>query len=366
MKKYILLLFTLPTVFSSFTLAQNCTSCTQTISTVYNSAVYINPGEKLCITSTGQLNASLYLWGGEVCNEGTINSFIDMTEGVLINYNQITSGSNISVDKGVFTNYGNIEAGNLTMNGSDIVTNNNGTINAAAFQLIHQNTGPTISFTNNGVFNITSFLSDSTIFINNGSMVTSGLFTNSDNAFFYNNGSLQIGQNYTNKGYFYTECMIRVGGIWANNSPGIIEGPQSGCGGFTTTLSTSNYADFGANGSFLDMCDSSNVGSFNFNIGNIGPNVTYCSCQNICQTSAMVNEIPEGSIVFLYPNPVFNHFQFYSSDLFQNKSYYIYNQLGKVVSSGIFVNENQKIDISFLPKGAYVFTIENLHLKFFK
>lgn len=274
--------------------AQNCNNCTQTLTTTSVTPIYVNPGETLCIYSSGQLDATLYIWGGEVCNEGIINGMIDMTDGALINNGQITSGMNISVDKGVFINNGSIQANNISMNGGDLTATNNGTINGTNFQLIQQTTGTINQFTNYGDLNISSFLSDSTDFFNYGSVITTGQLMNSNDASFYNYGAVSVGANYTNKGYFYTECMIPVGGLWANNIPGIISGPMSGCGGFSADLSTSNFSDFGMDGSYLDMCDSSNPGSFNFNSGSIGPNVTYCSCTALCSAqNVAIHDIGE-------------------------------------------------------------------------
>lgn len=358
-------LFVLTLLMSQQTISfSQCTTCTQTLSTTQTTAITLNPGDKLCITSTGQMNSTLYINGGEVCNEGTINGFIDMTDGAFTNLGQITSGMNISVDKGTFTNFGTIQAAQLSFNGGDLTLLNYGSITGNNFQLLQQTSGALVTFNNSGSLDVTSYMSDSTITNNYGSITTTGQLNNNNYASFYNFGNVQVGANYTNSGYFYTECMIPVGGLWANNVGGIIEGPMSGCGGFSADLSTSNYGSFGMDGSNLDMCDSSNPGSFNFNTGSIGTNVTYCSCTNICINTNDISENGNENQLEIFPNPVLNELNIQNSEAYLNSNYAIFNSIGEIVMDGKI--SSSSISTSTLTKGVYLLRIDNRTIKFVK
>src|SRR5690606_11776056 len=108
---------------------QNCTSCTQTISTATTSNITVNNGDVLCITSTGTLNGNIFMNGGQVCNDGVLNGNILMSDGLFYNYGTIQGSSNsINHDKGTFNNYGQIDIGSYTAVGVDIVIYNEGRI----------------------------------------------------------------------------------------------------------------------------------------------------------------------------------------------------------------------------------------------
>lgn len=335
-----------PAVYS-----QTCNDCTLTLSTTQSTPIYVNANEKLCITSTGSLNSTLYVMGGEVCNNGVINGIIDMTDGIFTNYGEVLSGMNISVDKGVFINQNIIQAAQLSFNGNSLTVENHGGITANNFQMIQQGSGSMVSMTNNGSLGIASYQADSTLFTNNGSLTTTGQFSNNNGASFINNGSLDVGANFTNQAYFYTSCMIPVGGLWANNSPGVIEGPMSGCGGFSANLSTSNFSDFGMDGSNLDMCDSSNPGSFNFNPGNIGPQVTFCACQTNCFQTVATEKMVAQNPILVYPNPTSNFIQISAPSRFQHIT--LRDITGKIVFSKSESSTLSSINLSGIAPGMY-------------
>lgn len=360
-----IMLMATPIVTNSELNAQICSSCNLLISSVQTTPITVTAGETLCISGTGQMNATLYISGGSVCNQGVINGNVDMTNGNFINNGTISSNASIMVDRGNFTNNNYIDAGNVQFNGANIVVANNGDFYATNFQFLKNQLGSTSVFSNNGNMEVSSFMMDSSDFQNYGSLLCSGLFSNLEAASFFNYSVLEVGQNFTNKGYFYTDCMIPVGGLWANNVPGIIVGPVSGCGGFITTQSTSNFSQFGADGSFLDMCDSSNVGSFNFNIGTIGPNVSYCNCTNLCSTTVL--STPQSDFAFsIYPNPAETSLFIKHDPSMVGQVFSIFNSLGQLVKEGYLENNLTQIDISQLAKGTYIIQSGGRSNMFFK
>lgn len=237
MKK--LLLAATFSLIAVYTQAQICTGCTQTLSTTSSTPIIIGPGQKYCITSSGVLNASVTMSGGELCNEGTINGAFNATNGII-------------------NNYGICNGASLSINGSQVFNN----------------------------YNIVTL---------------SGAYSSSNSSEFYNHGGMSIMGSVNNNAFFYTSCMIKVNGSFSNN--GTVTGPMSGCGGFTVLGGGNNNASFGVDNSNLDMCDSMNVGGWNTQNGTLGSNVTNCSCTDFCSTSIGTEEFSSVTTFRTFPNP---------------------------------------------------------------
>ncbi|MBL4577455.1 MAG: T9SS type A sorting domain-containing protein, partial [Flavobacteriales bacterium] len=264
-------------------------------------------GQTLCITSTGVLQGDLVVNQGSVCNEGTINSTaITMTNGTFTNYGTINSDGMVMAG-GDFTNDGPVNIDDISMNGSGNTITNNSTLTARQVAIVKTtfDLNPTIN--NSGTFTV-----DSITIGNNSDINNTGTFTVSfdiaalTGSSVSNNGIMIVGRDFANSGIFHTECMIPVGRDWANLVGGFISGPTAGCGGFDVTGASANTGNFAAGGTFLDMCDAGNPGSFDVNTGLAGTNVTYCTCNTVCTIgggTAVISNAGNLGVVKLYPNP---------------------------------------------------------------
>jgi hypothetical protein len=123
MKKRIIILF----VFISFIkiiVAQNCSNCTYTSTTLDSANYILTSGQLLCIDSTSNFIGTITLNGGSVCNKGLFSP-----KQLIFNSGSITNYSNVSLtnshlalainctitshDGSVF----NLSNGNLILNG---------------------------------------------------------------------------------------------------------------------------------------------------------------------------------------------------------------------------------------------------------
>lgn len=297
MKRNLLLTIIFCTILTH-SYSQTCTGCTQTISTNSFTPIVANSGDVVCVNAGVTVNASVNINGGMVCNLGTITGNLSMTGGRLDNYN-LLNASSMSINGGVLNNQDSIISSSLFIQGGNTYVLNGGIFTGSSASMQKTSAG-TVTFDNNGTFNVSSWNMDHVNFNNNGVMnVTTG-FSSLDSSVFHNTGGLHVG-SFNTDAYFYTNCMVKVNGNWS--SSGVIEGPTVGCGGFSVIGNASNSGVFGYNNSNLDMCDSANVGSFTSNSGTLGTNVSYCTCNSICSMSIGIEDVSDNNSMHIYPNP---------------------------------------------------------------
>ena len=301
--KYKLLLVSLFIFILNETNAQ-CTGCTVTISGTETLPQIVGPGSKLCITSSGVLNGDLVINGGEVCNEGTINSNnIVLTSGSLNNIGVISS-IKLAGLSGDFDNQGNASIDSLAIGGADINVSNTGILSFDDLAIVKAGIGTNPQLDNTGELSgFNMGISTDALVNNSGDFFIANDFGCGLGATMNNSGNMSVGNDFGNDGIFYTECMIPVANDWANS--GTITGPlASSCGGFTVTNASGNVGSFGLDNSNIDMCDQGNPTlGFDANVGSLGSNVTFCSCVNNCSSTTSISELSSGLNLTIFPNP---------------------------------------------------------------
>jgi hypothetical protein len=399
MKKTLPFLIFLAASFPHIFNAQ-CSGCTSTLSgtsiiTFHDKTV--NDGETYCISSSGDLKRGLHIQsGGTVCNNGTISGFIEIFEGgTLINNgtieaknimfrggeitnNGIINSESIWMEKGNFNNYNiaNLDVITIQIMDTGSYLNNEGIINCKTTQSHSTDLIYSYNIYNSGEFHCSSKLSNSSVVtfensgnisigdaVNNTSIYPSLYvnFQNSSNATFINTGQMEVVGNFTNYGNFYTDCMIPIGGNF--RSHGNITGPlQNTCGGFNVAGLTQLAGGYvGTDFSFIDICDAGNPvnGIDSYGPMGIGPNVTFCSCNNECGPIDVFEDFVSTNDYTISPNPISEN----SVLTFYNpiESYHqlvIYDLYGRVAKTqeGIYSNEIN-INRSGLKRGIYFFKI---------
>jgi len=390
----------------SYTAIGQCTDCTSTLS-----GTSINPfhkvvadGEVFCINSNGNLNRPLQInTGGIVCNNGTIsNNYIEIEEGgTLINNGTIEGdyilsrqrsvitnngylkANDLFIDDAIFNNYNIAEIDKITIQIRDSINyfNNEGVITSNIIQS-HQTISDTSIYLrykiyNSGEIHVSEKLMNSSrvdfensgnLFVGDGipngvtSYGTAGFlnFYHCTYATFKNTGQMKVAGNFGNYGEFYTECMIPVDGNMV--SSGRITGPlTNSCGGFNIEGHTYFVGYVADDFSYIDICDAGNpTGGFDQEvIQEMGPNVTFCSCNNECGPIDVFEDFVSTNDYTVSPNPIADN----SVITFYNpiESYHqlmIFDTYGRVVKTyeGIVGNEIP-IDRAGLNRGIYFFKI---------
>jgi hypothetical protein len=108
----------------------------------------------------------------------------------------------------------------------------------------------------------------------------------------------------------------------------------------------------------LDICDQSPGGFCDLNMGTIAGTVTYCTV-GACNVGLEELETE----VSIYPNPATSQITVRVDEAVQGMNYIVTNVFGQQVMSGNLLNSASILDISFLPKGMYVLTIEGTNVR---
>jgi len=352
--------------------AQNCTSCTVTISTFNSTPQVVPAGTTLCVASGAELSGNLVISGGTVCNEGTISSpNIAMSSGVINNYGVIFSPK-LGVTGGNITNYNlgvvTVDSIGISVNGS-VITNNHewtskyiGLTSLGGTQPVWNNSGSL--FTDSiGVTNWTMNLSGTFVanydfgFNVNSVINNSGLFDvwrdfgNDASSTFNNSDQATIGRDFGNVGTVYNTCTIDVGRDFANS--GTVTGPTTSCGKISVAQVSANSGSFGADGSNIDLCDATGNG-FDGNIGTIGNNVTNCACTAGCAPLNIQQNVLNNVSVFPNPFRDFTTFELQSEGKYQIQ---IYNLNGKSIFIDSFTSSNYKLISKEFKSGIYFYRI---------
>lgn len=85
----------------------------------------------------------------------------------------------------------------------------------------------------------------------------------------------------------------------------------------------------------------------------------------LCSTSG-IEESNAQNVISLYPNPAENSIQIEYTQTNGIENYFIYDAFGKIVQQGVLLSGNEKIDISNLPKGIFILSVNNNVSKFIK
>jgi hypothetical protein len=346
--------------FSAF--AQNCNSCTQTISTSQTGALTINPGDIVCITSTGDFTGTVHLYGGILCNDGIIEGDILQTGGQFNNYGTHSVGD-FNMPKGGYHNEGTVDLTNFSATGDLIVFENFGSFHATNFSMSEDQGAILLEGENNGEMTVTNFSCEGCSFVNNDSMEMAGSFQATSDASFENYGPLHItGSWQNNESYFYTECTVIIDGSWTNDELGEVEGPMSGCGGFSVAGSASNLGNIAMDSSYIDVCQTG--GGAMLSVGNAaeGINFTQCVCSTSCSGTSSVGILREhvqDFDVLLYPNPANNVLTIsVENGVGQRVAFTIFDHSGRAVRSGDFAGESHQIGVSELAAGLYMMNLQ--------
>jgi len=320
-----------------------CNSCTTTISSSDANTHIITAGMTLCISSSATVSGAIIVSGGTLCNQGTIHNLnltITGAGSTLNNYGTIICDSLLVYKTGaVLNNYGNMTDSSIAVSAGALFNNNSGTITC-------------------------STLADSAgTFVNNGNVTVNLDFGNGYGGQFTNNNYLKIGHDFLNGAgaTFTTGCVVSVGNNWFNSSA--VNGPASGCGGFTIAGgSIQNSGTVGGVG-HVDLCATATIS----NIGTM-TGVTHCVCTNAC--SLITTGIPEykapelGVIKNLYPNPANLEINLLlNMESAMNIQVAVTDILGKTAltrSYGSMQGEHLlKLDVSGLSPGIYLITVSN-------
>ena len=101
-----------------------------------------------------------------------------------------------------------------------------------------------------------------------------------------------------------------------------------------------------------------------FEYFNISRNEGY-NCRCLKENTLGINKIEKGSFQ-LYPNPAQNELNIKITDDQQGKTYTILDNLGRQVSSGVLNGPENKLVITDLKPGVYLFIYENSSKHFIK
>lgn len=284
---------------------QNCSGCTQTISTNTTANFTVTAGTTLCIQQGVTLTGNLILNGGTVCNDGTQLGDILLQSGTYNNYGLIQdTSSGIVQNGGFFNNYGTVDAATYSTNGAGFIFINTGVFNVSAFSIDWAVGAPRPSGVNYGTLNSVNMIVDSCDFDNHGTINLSGNLSVSSSAMFNNYGPIFLDGNFLNSStaYFNNACTVSVGGNWSNS--GTITGTLSNCGNFTVGGFAVNFASgqLATDNSYVDVCEQGNPNGLSNN-GTMGVNVTQCACTSACLTTGITAPVP-ASVIRIYPNPV--------------------------------------------------------------
>ncbi|WP_338791370.1 T9SS type A sorting domain-containing protein [Bernardetia sp. MNP-M8] len=316
MKLFYYLLLFIPLSLISSQVSAQCTGCDRVIST--NVSFSVASGEKVCLTFTGTFTGNIDFSGnGTLCvsSNTTVSNSINMnlngTNNSFENYGTWNKNLNLG-NNNSFNNFGNFSVGSLTVGNNSVFTSttdvtvtgntqndNNGTINITGDFSTGNYTGGNNSVLNVGgdmdainittggdvviggttsAVNVTNNSGGSIVF-GSGGTISGAVQNNGDMEF---GGDTTIGGSFTNNGngnITVDNSVVSVGGAFANNGDIVALGS---CGRINIAGSSVNNGsgNVGTDGSNVDICDtsSSNGGSFDSNGGNIGPNVSNCTC----------------------------------------------------------------------------------------
>ena len=328
---------TILSIFFSFGANAQCTGCTINITGPSAIPLVVGVGQKLCISSSGNLSGLLLVNGGEVCNEGTISSVsIAMTDGIFINSGTMTNEES-GMTGGSFTNSGIANIDSILIDGSVITFTNNGALTSIAIGQSASGAGGIPAFHNNGTITCDSIGLVGGEFHNYGTLNVIYDMANVAPSLFENHCVLTVGRDLGNSGSFLTEKMVTVGNDFGNS--GAMTGPTVGCGGFSVTGDSGNSGDFGVDGSNIDICDASS-GSFDLNTGTLGSNVTFCTCTSTCSVGIVEHfQFP----VSIYPNPANESFTISFEEIHEPITIRLTDVQGKVVYTNTSQTSNQFI-----------------------
>ena len=368
----------------------------------------VEAGEIFCINSGGDLNRGLHIKnGGTVCNNGTISAdFIEIYEGgTLINNGTIDtefiyhrggefinnghiSSPSMFIDDANFNNYNIVNIDKIHIQITDTVNsfNNEGVLTSNIFQSIQSEHFDSAylryKIYNSGEMYVSEKLMNSSRvdFENSGNLSIGDAIYQIDTNYYYNanfqhctyatfknTGQMKVAGNFMNYGDFYTECMIPVGGNMV--SSGRITGPlTNSCGGFNIEGNSDFVGYVAADFSYIDICDAGHPsGGFDQQaIQEMGPNVTFCSCNNDCGPIEVFEDFVGTNNYSLYPNPLSETsvLKFYNP-VESFHTLVIYDLYGRVAKTqqGIFGDEIT-VNKEGLKRGIYFFKIaSNYNIK---
>ena len=331
MKRFLVFLTILAVAVLSFdpsAKAQTCTPCSLTISTVWASPIAATSGMIICVTPTGSITGDILINGGTVCNEGYIgsahllilngdlqnNGILDVDSlsqdgpsSRVFNLDSFTVSANSIYNGSQFYNYGHYTSTNTSVFYGGQFISPQGQMSCTNFSVFDEDTAQapaTLYLELPTTFSCDSLFVHNAHFMNDGEATVHYDFRASGVAEVTNNEYLWIGRDFSNDSLsqFYTHCMVHIGRNWSN--AGIMNGPTTGCGGFSVVGLTGNYGIFGQTG-HLDMCDASNPGSFDINLGTLGTGVTFCTCTDSCVYYEGISEqqVLHSLNATVYPNP---------------------------------------------------------------
>jgi hypothetical protein len=158
--------------------------------------------------------------------------------------------------------------------------------------------------------------------------------------------------------------MIHIGRDFANF--GRVGGPTTEhCGGFTVAGLSGNYGIFGWLDAYVDLCDLSNPGSFDLNVGTLGANVTFCVCADSCVYHASVDEtaIPALTTLTVTPNPADDRVTLNLTSHTKGSAFLIvYNMMGDVIyKKELLLNPGEnplELSLESWSNGLYLISIQ--------
>ena len=331
-------LFSMLTFLALGSFAQ-CSSCTISITGHDASDHVVTIGQVLCIASTGTATGHIYVSsGGIVCNQGHINSTALFVSG-----------------GGELDNYGVINIDTFYIAGPSTILNNYDSLTTGLFY-----TGSNVTITNSGTINTSIYGDTASVVINNGSFTSNSDMYLGPNGNFTNNKTLMVKRDFYNatQHTFTTSCMATVQRNWYNL--GTIDGPGTGCGGFTITGQSLNSGIVGDTG-HIDLCDAGHPsGGIDGNSGTL-TGVTYCQCTNTCVTPASIDQPDASTLIFeVYPNPVNDKLQL-KWEQEGEVTIILQNLLGErkqqyALQTGI---KEMSINTTSLSSGIYLITIQS-------
>ncbi|AFM06253.1 hypothetical protein Fleli_3951 [Bernardetia litoralis DSM 6794] len=275
------LFFIILFIFISFNISAQCTGCDRIIST--NTGFSVASGEKVCLTFNGVFTSNINFSGnGTLC----VSTNTTISTSISMNIN----GNNNIINHGTWNKTFNIQNGTTFLNtGTGTVNMSDLTIsNGSSFISDNGNPVNLGNVNNNGILDIAGPVTINGDINTNGSgsfvFGSTTLITGDIN----NAGNMQFNGDATVEGHFNNDGN---GNIIINNSTLTVEGNFSNNGDITALgncgridiagSSTNNGGgNVGMDGSNVDICDVSGTqtGGFDSGGGNIGPNVTNCSC----------------------------------------------------------------------------------------
>ena len=340
-------------------LGQTCTTCTDTVTALDTMPWVIPIGMKLCIDSGGTLMGNISLTGGELCNNGVINSanIAMITSSTLNNYGTVNS-ANLAIDvSSIFRNYGDATVTDIGMTTFGALENYN------VFLCTDLASSSNSTIANDFDMTIGNMAISDTYFSNTGVLVVNFNFATSISDVVENSGSMHFKGNFVNSPgcTFNTTCMIQVDGDWTNS--GTMTGPMTSCGGFNVKGISVNTGSFATDNSNLDICDTTAIfGGFDAPGGTVGNNVTNCVCSNTC--SGVLGDNETGRLkkrLMIYPNPSYgNVILEFENEPGKNYFLKIFDQRGRtVLEESDILTGKIIIDGNRLAKGLYLLQLSD-------